>query len=77
MHIGSPGFCVRKEFGALAEKGEPGHETLVTGTFAEHKGKTKLTFHQAIFESIADRDSHHEGWSECLDRLEVYLASIE
>jgi uncharacterized protein YndB with AHSA1/START domain len=59
------------------EKGEPGHETLVTVTFAEQGGKTKLTFHQAVFETIADRDSHHEGWSESLDRLEAYLASIE
>ncbi len=58
------------------EKGEPGHETLVTVTFAEHDGKTKLTFHQAVFESIADRDSHREGWSECFDRLEAYLAEL-
>jgi uncharacterized protein YndB with AHSA1/START domain len=56
------------------EKGEPGHETLVTVTFAEHDGKTKLTFHQAIFESVEDRDSHQEGWSQCFDRLETYLA---
>jgi uncharacterized protein YndB with AHSA1/START domain len=58
------------------EKGEPGHETLVTVTFAEHHGKTKLTFHQAVFETIADRDSHREGWSECLDRMEAYLTTI-
>ena len=58
------------------EKGEPGHETLVTVTFAEQDGKTKLTFHQAVFESIADRDSHREGWSECFDRLEAYLAEL-
>ncbi len=55
------------------EKGERGHETLVTVTFAEQNGKTTLTFHQAVFESAADRDSHREGWSECLDRLEAYL----
>lgn len=54
--------------------GKPKHETLVTITFAEHDGKTKLTFHQAIFESIESRDSHGEGWSESLDRLEEYLA---
>jgi uncharacterized protein YndB with AHSA1/START domain len=58
------------------EKGEPGYETLVTVTFAEHDGKTKLTFHQAVFESMAERDSHREGWSECLDRLEKYLAEL-
>jgi uncharacterized protein YndB with AHSA1/START domain len=54
--------------------GKPGHETLVTVTFAEQNGKTKLTFHQAIFETVSSRDAHHEGWSECLDRLAAYLA---
>lgn len=57
------------------ESGAPGHETLVTVTFAEAGDKTRLTFHQAVFETVADRDSHQEGWSECLDRLESYLAS--
>ena len=56
--------------------GEPGHETLVTVTFAEQGGKTLLTFHQAPFESVESRDSHHGGWSESFDRLEVYLASL-
>ncbi len=58
------------------EKGEPGYETLVTVTFTEHEGKTQLTFHQAVFESVAERDSHHEGWSSCFDRLETYLAKL-
>ena len=29
------------------EEGKPGHETLVTVTFVEQDGKTRLTFHQA------------------------------
>jgi uncharacterized protein YndB with AHSA1/START domain len=45
----------------------------VTVTFGEHDGKTKLIVHQAVFESVAGRDSHREGWGECLDRLEGYL----
>ncbi len=57
------------------EDGKPGHETLVTVTFAEQDGKTKLTFHQAVFESVEQRDSHLEGWSESLDRLEEYLVN--
>jgi uncharacterized protein YndB with AHSA1/START domain len=57
------------------EAGRPGHETLVTVTFADHGGKTKLTFRQAVFESVADRDSHRAGWSAFLDRLAQYLAS--
>ena len=56
------------------EDGKPKHETLVTVTFAEHDGKTKLSFHQAIFKSTEARDSHLEGWSECLDRLADYLS---
>jgi uncharacterized protein YndB with AHSA1/START domain len=55
------------------EAGQPGHETLVTVTFADQDGKTRLTFRQAVFESVADRDAHQEGWSECLDRLARYL----
>lgn len=55
------------------EDGKPKHETLVTVTFLEHESKTKLTFHQATFESVEGRDSHLVGWSECFDRLEVYL----
>ena len=57
------------------ERGQPGHETLVTVTFADEGGKTRLTFRQAVFESAADRDSHRKGWSSFLDRLERYLAA--
>ena len=32
--------------------GTSGHETLVTVSFAEHGGKTRLTLHQAAFNSI-------------------------
>lgn len=52
---------------------EPPHETLVTVTFAPHEGGTRLTFRQAVFLTSADRDSHEEGWSECLDHLERHL----
>lgn len=54
--------------------GKPGHETLVTVTFAEQDGKTALTFHQAIFETVSARDDHTKGWVSVLDRLETYLA---
>ncbi len=49
-------------------------ETLLTVTFEEHDGKTKLTLHQAIFESVTARDSHRGGWNSSLDRLAEYLA---
>lgn len=47
-------------------------DTLVTVTFEERFGKTRLTFAQTPFETIKSRDSHAEGWGECLDRLVAY-----
>jgi uncharacterized protein YndB with AHSA1/START domain len=55
-------------------EGRPGHETLVTVTFAELGTKTKLTLHQATFENISARDSHQVGWTSCLERFAEYLA---
>ena len=56
------------------KEGEFGRENLVTITFAEQGGKTRMTFRQAFFETIENRDAHHGGWSECFDRLEQHLA---
>ena len=55
-------------------EGRPGREMLVTVTFAAHGGKTRMTFHQALFESIEDRDGHEEGWNSSFDLLADYLA---
>lgn len=44
-------------------------ETVVTVTFAEHEGKTKITLHQTILESVAKRTGAHRAWLEALDRL--------
>ena len=57
------------------EDGSRGHETLITITFAEQQGKTKMTFHQAEFESVGQRDGHQGGWNSTFDRLAEYLAS--
>jgi uncharacterized protein YndB with AHSA1/START domain len=54
--------------------GKLGPETLLTVTLAEHRGKTKLTLHQAVFESVAARASHEGGWTEALERLAQALA---
>ena len=59
---------------AWEEEGERGRENLVTVTFAEQDGKTRMIFRQAFFESVSERDSHNEGWSECFDRLAQFLA---
>lgn len=49
-------------------------ETLLTITFEDFGAKTKLTLHQAVFESATARDMHRGGWSSALDRLEEVLA---
>jgi uncharacterized protein YndB with AHSA1/START domain len=56
-------------------EGRPGHETLVTVTFAEHDGKTKLTLHQAMFDTVESRDAHQGGWTSCFERFAEYLAA--
>ncbi len=58
------------------EHGRPGHETLVTVTFEDLHGKTRLTLRHALFESVTARDAHHSGWSSSLERLAEYLAKV-
>lgn len=48
-------------------------ETDVTVEFASEGDKTLVTFRQAPFDSADSRDSHAEGWRECLDRLEHHM----
>ncbi len=56
------------------EAGKPGHQSIVTVTFADLDGKTAMTLHQAIFESVAVRDDHVRGWGEAIDHLAEYVA---
>jgi uncharacterized protein YndB with AHSA1/START domain len=50
-------------------------ETTLTLIFEELAGKTKLTLHNAIFESTTARDLHNTGWTSALDCLAEYLAA--
>jgi uncharacterized protein YndB with AHSA1/START domain len=59
---------------AWEEDGERGEENLVTVTFAEEGGKTRMTFRQVPFLSVEERDSHKGGWSEAFDKLGAYVA---
>ncbi len=61
--------------GWLDADGKPGYQTVTTVTFEEHDGKTRLTLHNGVFESVASRDSHRGGWSSSLDRLAEYVAT--
>jgi uncharacterized protein YndB with AHSA1/START domain len=58
------------------EDGTPSHETVVTVRFEDLGGKTKLTFHQAPFESAGSRDGHSGGWTECFERLDALLKTV-
>jgi uncharacterized protein YndB with AHSA1/START domain len=49
-------------------------ETLVTVTFEEHEGKTRLTLRHAIPVSVEERKGAEQGWSEMLERLAEDLA---
>jgi len=51
-------------------------ETTVTLLLEDLGGKTKLTLHHAIFESVTARDLHNTGWSSSLDCLADYLATV-
>ncbi len=54
---------------------QPARKTLLTLTFEADGQKTKLTLHQAVFESVTARDAHEEGWTSSLERLTEYLAN--
>jgi uncharacterized protein YndB with AHSA1/START domain len=56
-------------------EGNPGPATLVTVTFADVGGKTRLTLHQASFHSVATRDDHRRGWIGALERFAEYLVA--
>lgn len=56
------------------DDGSESPETLVTVTLDEEGAKTRLTLHQAVFETVEIRDGHRGGWSDSLDMLTEYLA---
>lgn len=56
--------------------GSTGTETLLTVTFEDLGDQTKVTLHQAEFQSVESRDGNATGWSETLDRLPEYLATV-
>ena len=51
-------------------------ESLVTVTFSEQGGKTKVTLHHGVSESLAKRTGAKQGWTEMLERLADYLARL-
>ena len=55
---------------------QPDVEMLVTVTFAEHGGKTEMTFRQTGLPSAESRDGHRGGWNEAFDALEEVIAGM-
>jgi uncharacterized protein YndB with AHSA1/START domain len=51
-------------------------ETVLTLTFEDQNGKTKLRLHQTGFESVTARDAHNTGWTSSFDCLAEYLATV-
>jgi uncharacterized protein YndB with AHSA1/START domain len=49
------------------------NETVLTVRFEEHEGKTKVTLHQTVSESLAKRTGAHPSWLQMLDRLAELL----
>ena len=58
------------------EEGERGLETLVTITFADEGGKTRMLFRQSPFQSDVECDGHRLGWSSSFQRLDDHLAEL-
>ena len=57
------------------DKGERGHETLVTVTFEEiARDKTRLTLQQGVFPTTQNRDGHRQGWNRALDAFQQFVA---
>jgi uncharacterized protein YndB with AHSA1/START domain len=50
-------------------------ETIVTMTFEDVGGKTRLKLQHGLFESVSACDLHREGWTSSVERLEEYLAA--
>jgi uncharacterized protein YndB with AHSA1/START domain len=48
----------------------------VTVTFAAEGDKTRMTFKQAPFPTLEERDGHEGGWSEAFDKLGDYVAHL-
>jgi uncharacterized protein YndB with AHSA1/START domain len=49
-------------------------EALISVTFDESDGKTKLTLRHSVSEELAESSGARQGWAETLDKLAEYLS---
>jgi uncharacterized protein YndB with AHSA1/START domain len=54
--------------------GMPGHVSVVTVTFEQHEGRTKLTLRHVGLPAGVDQDMASQGWNESFDKLAEVLA---
>jgi uncharacterized protein YndB with AHSA1/START domain len=57
-------------------RGIDGPETLVTVTFADLGGRTRLTLRHALFETDAQVSDHEGGWTGCLERFAAFVERV-
>ena len=65
-------FTYNTDGGGIADP-----ETLVTLTFADLGGRTRLTLRHTLFETDAQASDHEGGWTGCLERLATFIARVE
>ena len=51
-------------------------ETLVTVTFTDLGGRTRLTLQHSAFQTDAARIGHEGGWTSCLERFSSFISSF-
>lgn len=49
-------------------------EALISISFDEDNGKTKVTINHSVSEALAKKQGCEEGWSQTLDNLALFLA---
>jgi uncharacterized protein YndB with AHSA1/START domain len=62
-------------YGTTYADGTVDPETVVTVTFAERDGGTRLTLRHTGFPNQPLRDGHEGGWKSCLDGFAAFLDS--
>jgi uncharacterized protein YndB with AHSA1/START domain len=50
-------------------------ETVVTVTFADLGGRTRLTLRHSAFKTDAARTGHEGGWASCLERFSSFIVT--
>jgi uncharacterized protein YndB with AHSA1/START domain len=49
--------------------------TLVSVTFTEHEGKTKMTLSQTVSEALAIENGAHPSWLQQLNNLQAFIVN--